>query len=369
MRVRPAVTVAFAMTLGCFLPFLYPSAADAEEVFADCDTPSARDSCNRWYTTASVSLTWRPDPGGGMLQEGCQTGFFTAEARIERTCKWFWPVTNKTAITTVWIGIDRTPPRVLAPRPSRPPDYNGWFNHPVGFAFGGSDATSGVASCSSTTYGGPDGAGVLVNGSCRDVAGNVGVGSFGINYDATPPTPPLVSATPANRRVVLRWLSPPDAEASEVVRLTAGAPPARVFFGQADGYTDVGLKNETPYRYSVTVLDRAGNRAQAQVRAVPTASKLLSPPRGAHVRTPPLLMWKRVRRATYYNVQLYRKHKVLTAWPRETQLQLHRRWRFRGKRFRLAPGRYRWYVWPGLGRRSAHRYGRLLGSSSFRVVR
>ena len=366
MRVRPALTVAFAVTLGCVLgPSVSP--AGAQQVTATCDTPpSTRDSCNRWYTTDSVILDWDWTPAATKAT-GCDGDTLTDEGRFERLCTVEWPDTTVTK--KVWIGIDRTPPRVLAPRSSRPPDYNGWFNHPVGFAFGGSDATSGVASCSSTTYGGPDGAGVLVNGSCRDVAGNVGVGSFGINYDATPPTPPLVSATPANRRVVLRWLSPPDAEASEVVRLTAGAPPARVFFGQADGYTDVGLKNETPYRYSVTVLDRAGNRAQAQVRAVPTASKLLSPPRGAHVRTPPLLMWKRVRRATYYNVQLYRKHKVLTAWPRETQLQLHRRWRFRGKRFRLAPGRYRWYVWPGLGRRSAHRYGRLLGSSSFRVVR
>jgi hypothetical protein len=60
---------------------------------------------------------------------------------------------------------------------------------------------------------------------------------------------------------------------------------------------------------------------------------------------------------------------VLTKWPRTTQLQLRSSWRFRGERFRLAPGRYRWYVWPGFGRRSAQRYGRLLGTSTFRVVR
>src|SRR5829696_801442 len=357
------------MTLGCFLPFLYPSAADAEEVFADCDTPSARDSCNRWYTTASVSLTWRPDPGGGMLQEGCQTGFFTAEARIERTCKWFWPVTNKTAITTVWIGIDRTPPRVLAPHPSRTPDYNGWFNHPVDLAFAGSDATSGVASCSSLIYAGPEGAGVPVRGTCRDVAGNVGARSFPINYDATPPSAPFVDAKPGNRRVALGWFPPPDAEASEVVRFAPGSPPVSVFFGQAGGYTDRGLRNETRYRYSVSVIDRAGNRAQSQVSAVPSASKLLSRPPGARLRPPPLLTWQPVRRATYYQVQLHRERKVLSAWPRKSQLQLRRKWRFRGKRFRLAPGRYRWYVWPGFGRRAAHRYGRSLGSSTFRVIR
>ena len=39
-----------------------------------------------------------------------------------------------------------------------------------------------------------------------------------------------------------------------------------------------------------------------------------------------------------------------------------------GRRYRLTPGRYRWYVWPGLGARSAKRYGSVLGSSSFVIV-
>jgi hypothetical protein len=30
---------------------------------------------------------------------------------------------------------------------------------------------------------------------------------------------------------------------------------------------------------------------------------------------------------------------------------------------------YRWYVWPGFGRISAARYGRLLGSSTFVVAK
>jgi hypothetical protein len=29
---------------------------------------------------------------------------------------------------------------------------------------------------------------------------------------------------------------------------------------------------------------------------------------------------------------------------------------------RLTPGRYHWYVWPGFGKRSDRRYGRLLVS-------
>jgi len=268
----------------------------------------------------------------------------------------------------VWIGIDRTPP-LLAPRTNRPPDYAGWFNHPVGFRFHGQDAVSGVRSCSSGTYGGPDGTGVIVRGSCRDVAGNVAVGSFRLNYDATPPIAPKVNATPGNRKVALRW-SAPGAVSALIVRWRAGVAPKLIFSGGGSKYTDRHLKNERRYHYGVLVLDRAGNRTGNRLSAVPTASKLLFPARGARVRRPPRLVWKRVRRADYYNVQLYRKgRKVLSRWPRRAALQLRKRWRYGGKRRRLAPGRYRWYVWPGYGRRSASRYGRLLGKSHFTVVR
>jgi hypothetical protein len=36
---------------------------------------------------------------------------------------------------------------------------------------------------------------------------------------------------------------------------------------------------------------------------------------------------------------------------------------------RLSPGRYRWYVWPAYGDRADERYGRLIGHSSFSIVR
>ena len=75
-------------------------------------------------------------------------------------------------------------------------------------------------------------------------------------------------------------------------------------------------------------------------------------------------------KATYYNVQLYRNgKKILTAWPTTTSFRIERSWRFDGRVQRLTPGRYRWYVWPGLGARSANRYGKLIGSRSFIVAR
>jgi hypothetical protein len=60
---------------------------------------------------------------------------------------------------------------------------------------------------------------------------------------------------------------------------------------------------------------------------------------------------------------------VLSTWPRRPMLRLKRRWRFGGKRYRLVPGKYCWYVWPGKGRRAKRDYGKRLGKSCFRIVR
>ena len=67
-----------------------------------------------------------------------------------------------------------------------------------------------------------------------------------------------------------------------------------------------------------------------------------------------------MRRARYYNAQLLRRgHKILTRWPRGAAA---------AARTSSSPARYCWYVWPGFGKRSEHRYGDLLGKSCFTVV-
>ena len=364
-RIRLLVLLAFGMS--CLWSQVSASSAVGNQVTANCDTASGRDHCSHWYRVPWVNLGWQWDPGG-MIQEGCAPGLFTGEATpVLRSCTVAWSGTETR--TTVWIGIDPTPPLLLGLRTNRPPDYSGWFTHPVGYGFTASDKTSGVASCTGGTYGGPDGERVRINGSCRDAAGNIGSGSFTLNYDATPPPAPRVSATPGNRKVALRW-STRDLVSATVLRWRTGHPVTVVFRGGGESYTDRRLRNGRRYRYAVIGVDRAGNRAETRVSAVPTSSRLLNPPRGARVHGPPTLVWKKVRRASYYNVQLYRgARKVLSTWPRGTKLRLRSRWRYAGRRQRLVPGRYRWYVWPGYGRRSAHRYGRLLGGSHFTVVR
>jgi hypothetical protein len=346
-----------------------PTQAHAQNVVANCDTPAGRDNCDHWYTTPWVSLSWQPDPGG-LIVSGCVNGSFLAEVSPQRrSCTVTWGGTTETK--EVWIGIDRTSPQVVSYQTDRPPDYNGWFNHPVGLTFQGADATSGVASCSSTSYGGPDGQGVMISGSCRDNAGHVGLGSLPINYDATPPPAPSVDALPGNHKVDLRWSTSPDSQA-EVVRHDGEAAPVVLYRGPGGSFTDRGLKNQRRYRYSISLIDQAGNRSASLTSAVPTSGKLLLPARGERVKIVrvPLLVWKRVRRASYYNVQIFRgRTKVLSTWPRQPRLQLKRRWRFGGRSYRLVPGKYCWYVWPGYGKRSKRDYGKRLGRSCFRVVR
>ncbi len=264
------------------------------------------------------------------------------------------------------LRVDRTAPAVHAV-PERPPDYAGWFNRPLRVSFRGTDTTSGIASCSGVTYAGPSSAGVSLGGSCSDVAGNTGSAAYRFNYDATPPAPPTVKAKPGNKRIKLTWTDPPDADAW-IVRSGAGETKV-VHQGPGSSFTDRRLRNGRRYRYLVTLIDQAGNRASADAAATPTGSKLLSPARGARVHSPPLLEWRNVRGATYFNVQLYRgRLKLLTRWPRINSLQVKRRWRFGGRGHRLVAGRYCWHVWPGFGKRSERDYGRKLGQSCFRVV-
>ena len=192
--------------------------------------------------------------------------------------------------------------------------------------------------------------------------------AFTLNYDATPPPKPEVSVLPGNRRVALTW--PSSQYVAEVVRLKAASAQSVVYRGAGGRFVDRRLRNGRRYRYAVTLIDQAGNSASDRVSAVPTRSRLLLPADGAHLRTAPELVWKRVKHARYYNAQLiFRGRKVLTRWPVTNRLQLDERWNSLGRSHRLAKGRYCWYVWPGFGKRHLHNYGHVLGRSCFRITR
>lgn len=128
-------------------------------------------------------------------------------------------------------------------------------------------------------------------------------------------------------------------------------------------------------KVACTAADRRGNVGAASfnvtVAHLRTAKRLtlLAPLAGARVSAPPMLRWRAVPKARFYNVQVYRNgRKILSFWPSRSRLRMTRSWQHDGRTFRLKPAVYTWYVWPGFGTLASPRYGKMLGKSSFRVV-
>lgn len=102
----------------------------------------------------------------------------------------------------------------------------------------------------------------------------------------------------------------------------------------------------------------------------PTAAAGIRPAAGAVVPDAPVLRWNDVASASRYNVQLFRLEssryrKILSRWPTAHHLRLPEKWRYKGKRQRMVPARYFWYVFPWFGTR----YGKARVHRTFIVGR
>jgi hypothetical protein len=349
------------------------AAADVLDYGCSPPLPVAHANCAGWHTTA-VTLRWKYDtflydPVSGT---NCDQQVFSSDTPGTAVTCGIAEVGNpaNTYELGLSIKVDTTPPTTTGAAPDRPPDYNGWWNHPVTFAFSGTDATSGIAACDTLTYSGPDGAVASVTGGCRDVAGNSSSLTVPVKYDATPPSVSDADAAPGDASARISWHPSSDVVRTEVARTPGdgNAASTRVFDGSTSNFNDVGLVNGVSYSYRISVFDDAGNSAAATATVVPAPPPASGSQAASAVRasTPPLLRWPSIKRARYYNVQLFRgSHKILSAWPGRARLQLRERWRFHGRRYRLVRGRYQWYVWPGYGPRAARRYGALVRKGTF----
>jgi hypothetical protein len=222
----------------------------------------------------------------------------------------------------------------------------------------------------------------------RDASGNATSRQVPLTVLPMPPagTPPLpvppattppqdvrgLKAEPGDGQVRLSWQIPSGVDHVIVWRsLSAGGDAQVVYTGKAESFTDRTAVNGLEYRYLVVSVNAQGDMsAGAAVVALPKASLLRSPKDGARLKKPPKLVWVKNPEATYYNVQLYRGSlKILSAWPSGATLALKRTWKYQSRKYGLTPGIYRWYVWPGFGRRDDVDYGELLGFSSFQIIR
>ncbi len=202
---------------------------------------------NGWYVSDVTVDTAGSDSQGPVTCTADQVISAEGTTAVNGSC------TNQAGMTTdaapLSVMIDKTAPTNLTGQAARPADSNGWYNHAVMVSFTGQDALSGIASCSSTNYNGPDSAGALVSGSCTDNAGNSANGSFSLQYDATAPVlNPTVSPNP----VTLNGSATASANATDNLSGVAA---------QSCGAVDAST--EGPHSVSCTASDFAGNTASA----------------------------------------------------------------------------------------------------------
>ena len=325
---------------------------------------------NGWYS-AAVRVTGSGSDGVSGVASCTSSSYAgpdSAGAPVGVTCR--DNAGNTSSPATAVLKYDATAP-VVSATAERPPDAKGWYRKPVVVSFSGADAASGIDSCTAPRrYEGPDGKTARVSGSCRDVAGNsAGELGFALQYDATAPKLKSVKAEVTKGVARLAWDRPADAVSVRIIRSPGvnGRRSTEVFRGTKESFVDRTVRKGVRYRYELRTADEAGNVTETTVTAEPRPP-LYQPAQGAIVRAPVALAWEAARGARYYNVQLYRGGvKILSFWPRTPKAKLARTWRFEGKSHTLAPGLYRWFVFPANGTPEQPRFGRLLGSSSFRV--
>jgi hypothetical protein len=200
-------------------------------------------------------------------------------------------------------------------------------------------------------------------------------GSAGV--DASNPPPGAVGDVKAKYTggtIVIRWKNPPDAdfESTEITRTPGrnGSAQKIVYRGRGTSFKESALVTGVEYRYVLRALDKAGNRsAGVAVIVVGKNPLLLTPRAGAKIFRPPVFTWRKVENATYYNLQLHRKGKIGTWWPKGNSFKLPMQWTYQGKTHRFTPGVYYWYLWPGFGPLARANYGEMLGQSSFTVAK
>jgi fibronectin type 3 domain-containing protein len=222
------------------------------------------------------------------------------------------------------------------------------------------------------------GAGYRYSVFAIDAVGNVSLAgkaagiSIPSTLDKTPPNAvTALHAVVANGQISLKWKNPTaDLATVSVIWNSKRAPRSSrdgnlVYRGTGAKVTlkVPNLSAGKQMRFAVFAADKVGNVSPA-ARAtiiVPRPSQVSLAPHGK-LSGNPNLTWNAVTGATYYNVQVFEgtqaAKRVSISWPAVTKYTLQGNTMKKGKT-------YTWYVWPGIGRKSAAKYGKLIGKVTF----
>jgi HYR domain-containing protein len=229
------------------------------------------------------------------------------------------------------------------------------------------------APCSSPkSYAGLADGSYLFTVRATNAIGNVSEASRAWVVDTNPPL--IVRGLRTNFGddwIGLSWLKHSDVDFDRVVisRRRAGTSHWNriATLRRSTAFRDSNVRNDVRYVYALRSIDRVGNRSAA-AKVEGRASRILRPGYDAVRSAPPLIDWVAVRRATYFNMQLwYQGRKLLSVWPEKSSYRLRASWIYAGRRHTLSSGRYLVYVWPGFGAKAAAHYGSLVGWTAFRM--
>ena len=273
---------------------------------------------------------------------------------------------------------DQPPPNTTIA--SGPPDQSA--SSSAGFMFSGDQQGSTFACaldqqsfrrCSSPkTYTNlPDGLHTFFVFAINDNRKDPTPASWTWTVDTTPPAPvTLEHRNVSYGKLALTWAPAPGTDHVVVLRSTKAKQVAstEVYRGAATSYVESKFVNAKYHAYRITSYDKAGNVSAGIDLSVPASALLRAPADRARVHGAPTFRWRAVKKASYYNVQVWRDgEKILSMWPKGTKLKLTRTWKYKGRSYKLKPARYVWIVWPGFGAPLKGVYGQPLGQSSFLV--
>jgi hypothetical protein len=192
----PVVTVSFGIPNGTNGWFKYSpvlgtvTADDTTTGNSNVTTISCTDGVNP-LPVSSPSGIGTPSASGSLSVSGEGTHNISCTASDSAGNSGATGSTN-----TATVKIDTVAPAGVTGSADRAVDHNNWYTGTLTVTFHGVDSTSGIASCTTTSYSGPDSMTASVLGHCTDNAGNSSADApFNFQFDSTPPTAVALSVT------------------------------------------------------------------------------------------------------------------------------------------------------------------------------